>query len=140
MNKAHYYGKNTINGCSCETTTINAGRVREVFWLQLRQLLTGPDLVDRLYAVTQKILCNEKGRKIEDRDLSQQLRKLEAQINTWYARHEETDSGVAREAAWNRIQQLTVEKKRIEAAKAEKESQLQKVTRITKAQNPTDAG
>jgi hypothetical protein len=132
--KAHYYGKNSVNGCDCQTTTINAGRVHEVFWPALRGLLTGPDLVDRLYTVTQKILRGEKGRKVEDRDLAQQLRKLEAQVNTWYARHDETESEVAREAAWNRIQQLTVEKKRLEAAKAEKESQVQKVTRITKAQ------
>lgn len=132
--KATYYGKNTINGCKCEMTTINAGRVHEVFWPKLRELLTGPDLVDRLYTVTQKILRDQKGRKVEDRDLGQQIRKLEGQINTWYGRHDGTDSEVAREAAWNRIQQLMVEKKRLEASKAQKESQVQKVTRITRAQ------
>jgi hypothetical protein len=132
--RANNFGKHTVNGCSCQTTTINAGRVHEVFWPVLRELLTGPDLVERLYTVTQKILRDQKGRKVEDRDLGQQVRKLEGQINTWYARHDATDSEVGREAAWNRIQQLTAEKKRLEAAKAEKESQVQKVTRITRGQ------
>lgn len=132
--RAFYYGRNTINGCQCKTTTINAGRVHEVFWPKLRELLVCPDLVDRLYDVTQKILRSEKGRKLEDRDLAQQIKKVEGQLAIWYARHDETDSDTGREAAWSRIQQLTVEKKRLEATKQEKESQAQKVTRITKAQ------
>ena len=53
--------KGTINGCSCETTTINAGRVHEVFWPKLRELLVCPDLVDRLYTVTQRFCGVRRG-------------------------------------------------------------------------------
>src|SRR5207237_2515983 len=82
--RAWYYGKNVINGCSCTTTTINAARVHEVFWPKLRELLACPDLVDRVYAMTQKMLQGEKGRKSEARELLQQITKLEEQIARWY--------------------------------------------------------
>jgi predicted DNA-binding transcriptional regulator AlpA len=84
--------------------------------------------------MTQRILRSEKGRKAEDQGLLEQIKKIEGQVSTWYARHDQTESEIAKEAAWVRIQQLSAEKQRLEAAKHGKESAAEKVTRVTKAQ------
>jgi DNA invertase Pin-like site-specific DNA recombinase len=132
--RATYHGRHTERGCPMKRSTINAKRIHEVFWPHLRSILAGPDLIDRVFAETQKLLAEAKRHKGQAIVLSELLAKAEKQLTVWYRRHDETTDDAAQEAAWRRVVELTAEKKRVQKAIAEQSKLGADPTRITRQQ------
>ena len=132
--RQRYWGKRAVNGCSCKTTTINAGKMHDVFWPKLKELITGPDLVDKVYAATQRILRGEKNRKADDRNLAQQISEVGitdrhlVQPSRRYGIRDGTRSRVAANPAVDGGEETPG------SGEAAEGSGTQKVTRITREQ------
>ena len=131
--KRFYYGPKSINGCGLAGSSLNAGRVHEAFWKQLKDMVSGPDLTDRVYAATLKIVAEQNAGKSKAVNYGQAIEKIEKQIQTWYDRHDASTADEAREASWQRILDLTRQKKALDHERQQL-SKLPDVTRITREQ------
>ena len=132
--KTFYYGRKVINGCDLPTSSINAGRIHEVFWTHLRRILGSNDLVERVYTAAQHIIKRSGKHKSHAGTLAQAMAKIEGQIATWYSRHDDAKNEAEQTAAWRRIVELTEQKNHVEKAHNEQERLGVNPATITKDQ------
>lgn len=112
--RAAYFGRgaDVVNGCKEKVCSIKIPLAHAAIWAKVRELIGGPDLIDRVYAAVQKQV--RKGT-----DPSKALDRVNDQLTTWYGRHDNARNDVEREAAWTRILDLTEQKKSFQAMKAQ---------------------
>lgn len=128
--KRKYYGPDSINGCSFPR--INTGKVHEVFWDKLNELICGPKLVDRVYQAAKKIIADQN--RVETREKSgPSITKIEQDIKIWYERHDNADSKIEKDLSWKRIIELQskIEELKRKSPKPEKKEARLNITKTT---------
>jgi site-specific DNA recombinase len=106
-----YRGPNAIGGC--DHPPLNTDKVHAAFWDSLTELINSPDLVDRVVAAATRLAETRQRDQDQSVDSLRSLRKVEADLTTWYRRHDEGKTEIEQEAAWRRITELTAEAKQL---------------------------
>jgi site-specific DNA recombinase len=123
------YGPDNVGGCPAPR--IPTDRADSAFLAKLTELITSDDLTDRVRASAQRMLVVSQRR--DEPNPQDMVDKLKADLDLWYERHDSARSKTEKEAAWERIIQLTERRKELQK-KAPVPEPLPTPVKITKAQ------
>ena len=105
------YG-NTELGCDGPRIAID--KADEAVLNSIVELLQEDGLVDRLYDCVRRLLEDRNKATLDEPTPEDKLRRVISDIDAWFARHDATDVKCEKEAAWNRIRQLSEQKAELE--------------------------
>jgi site-specific DNA recombinase len=109
--KRKYRGPAAVGGC--EFPPLNTDKVHEAFWGGVGELIASGDLVDRVHEAARRLADARRREQERGEDSVASLRKVEADLELWYRRHDGARAEAEQEAAWRRIVELTQRAKQL---------------------------
>lgn len=124
------YGPDGVGGC--DAPRVSMAKADEAVWNTISALIATPEVVDAVHEAAWRNLQEHCRQSQDDLQAVKRVKKLKADLGKWYERHDAAETDVEKEAAWQRIVELTKNVRDLESLAIAEQLQPSELPIVTK--------